>query len=224
MRFAWWLLTLPFRTAYMVVSPRERKVSAGILRVEALTDNHDVIGLIHMLDSDLQGRSVVSLRQTRSVRGHAVGALQQLGDPRAIPHLIEMRNDPEESVRQDVILALGHLHAPDAEPFLLEALEDPSPGVRGCAAASLGHVGAIQAIPLLWTLLDSDPDPGVQFSALEALVILGDPPSLDRVDRVLAALPNATRRLEPVTRVRDAVESGQPLTPWRAPRDGKPAD
>lgn len=223
MKFAWWLLTLPFRMAYAVVSPRERKVSAEIMRVTELERDGDVIGLIHMLDSPLRGRSVVSLRQPRTVRGQAAFALQHLGDPRAIPHLIAMRNDPDESVRQHVILALGHLKAKEAEGFMVDALGDPSPEIRGCAASSLGRMGAIEAIPPLWKVLDSDADPGVQFSALQALVLLGDPPPLDRVDQVLDGLPAWEQRLERVTRVREAVERGQPLAPWVEPRDRKPA-
>ena len=80
------------------------KVNAEIARVYALQSEGNVVSLIHLLDSDLRGATRYSI-----VRSHAAEALGKLGDPRAIPYLIEMRHDPEDIVRMDVMRALSRL-------------------------------------------------------------------------------------------------------------------
>src|SRR5262245_24556605 len=99
------------------LSKHEREVTFEIARLDALATEGNVVGLIRMLDSDLRGRSDYSI-----VRGCAASRLGRLGDPRAIPYLMEMRDDPEEMVRFDVTQALGRLKAKEAEGFLLEGL------------------------------------------------------------------------------------------------------
>jgi len=109
------------------------RVNAEIARVYALQSEGNVVSLIHLLDSDLRGATRYS-----TVRAHAVTALGNLGDPRAIPYLIEMRHDPEEIVRMDVMRALSRLGTKQAEDVVSEGLSDPAALVRMSAAEALG--------------------------------------------------------------------------------------
>ncbi len=200
------------RSVRYLVFPHERKVKAGMARTHALHVDGNVVGLIHMLDSDLRGRSDHSI-----VRAHAASRLGRLGDPRAVPYLMEMRNDPEEDVRFSVIQALGRLKATEAEGLLLEALDDPSPLLRMSAASALGHIGAADAIPRLRESLDSDPDPYVRVNAVEALVILRDDQARERVAETLSAVESRSREHARYKRLQEAVGNGEPLTPWVSP-------
>lgn len=217
MKFLWWLLKLVGRNTLYLVSPHERKVTAEIARARTLHIDGNAVGLIHMLDSDLRGRSTSSI-----VRVHAVSRLGRLGDPRAIPYLVEMRDDPEEQVRFSVIQALGRLKAKEAEAYLLESLNDSSPLLRMTAASALGHVGAVDAIPVLRRSLDSDPDPYVRANAVEALVILGDESARARVAEALSAVERRSREHARYKRLQEAVESGEALTPWVSPWEDNP--
>lgn len=127
-----------------------------------------MVGLIHMLGSDVRGLTRYSF-----VRCHAALALVRLGDPRAIPYLVEMRHDPEEIVRMAVMSALGKLNATEAIDVLFEGLSDTKPLVRVSAAEALGLLGTVDAIPALRKALDSDPDRYVRLRAVESLVMLG---------------------------------------------------
>lgn len=159
------------------------KVNAEIARVYALQGEGNVVSLIHLLDSDLRGATRYSI-----VRSHAAEALGKLGDPRAIPYLIEMRHDPEDIVRMDVMRALSRLGTKQAEDAVSEGLSDPAALVRMSAASALGRMGTVDAIPLLRSAADSDPDRYVRLSAVESLVILGDESARDRVPEALSAI------------------------------------
>jgi HEAT repeats len=185
------------------------KVGTEIARVYALKNDGNVVGLIHLLDSDVRGLTRYSI-----VRSHAVAALGQLGDPRAIPYLIEMRHDPEDIVRMDVITALSRLKTKEAEDVVSEGLTDPAPLVRMSAAEALGRIGAVDAIPLLRSASDSDPNPEVRLSAVESLVILGDESARERVPEALRAISRRVRSHPRYKKLREVAESGEALTPW----------
>jgi len=185
------------------------KVDAEIDRVYESQRDGNVVSLIHLLDSDVRG-----LTQYSIVRSHAAGALGMLGDPRAIPYLIEKRHDPEEIVRIEVMMALSRFTTKETEAALSEGLRDPAAVVRMTAASALGRIGAVDAIPLLRGALASDPDPDVRFRAVESLVILGDESARDRVPEALRALPRDRLNHQRYRRLREAAASGEPLTPW----------
>jgi HEAT repeat protein len=195
--------------ARSLTSKEHREVAAEMARAHAFHIDGNVVGLIHMLDSDLRGRSDASI-----IRAHAAGRLGRLGDPRAIPYLMEMRDDPEEQVRASVIRALGRLKAKEAEGLLLETLDDPSPLLRDAAVSALGHIGAVDAIPRLRKRLDSELDPEVRLNTVEALVILGDESARARVSEALSMVHVRTRELPRYQALREAAETCAPLTPW----------
>src|SRR5258708_3246871 len=109
---------------------------ADLGRVRELEIDRNVVGLIHMLDSDLRGRSDTSI-----VRDHAARALGRMGDPPAIPYLMEMRDDPEEHVRVGVWSAPGR----STRPWQLRPASRIS-SFRGARARWPGRLGvALQA-------------------------------------------------------------------------------
>jgi HEAT repeat protein len=183
------------------------KVAGEEARIVRFQSDRNVVALIRMLDSDVRGATRYSI-----IRGEAARALGQLGDPRAIPHLIEMRHDPEEIVRMCVMDALGRLNATAAEDALCEGLTDAAPIVREAAAEALGRMGVVDAIPLLRKTVDSDPHPEVRLYAVESLVVLGDETARDRVPEVLSAVSRRVRGHPRWKKLGEVAETGEALT------------
>ena len=175
-----------------------------MFKLHRLEADRNVAGLIAALSSD--------------VRGNAALALGRLGEPRAIPHLVELvRDDPEPKVRMFAAHALGQVQAKDAETVLVEALNDPAPIVRMGAAEGLGSIRAREAVPHLRKVLDTDPDKYVRLHAVESLVLLGDVESRARVREVFKTIPWRVRgsaRWKRFRRAVESVEAGEPLTSW----------
>lgn len=205
------MIHLP-RTKLALLFQRGR-VTNELARLLEFEADRNVVGLIHMLDSDVRG-----VTRFRIVRDHAVLALGRLGDPRAIPHLAEMRDDPESMVRMSVVSTLSRLGGREAEDVVREALTDPASIVRMSAAKALGAMGVTDAIPQLRGLADSDPNGEVRLLAVESLVILGDESARDRVPEVLSGIPWRVRGHPRFKRLREVAESGEVLTPWQDTR------
>lgn len=179
-------------------------LSREMFKLDRLEADRNVAGLIAALGGN--------------ARGNAALALGGLGEPRAIPYLVELvRDDLEPNVRMFAVHALGQLQAQDAESVIVGALEDPAAIVRMKAAEVLGAIRARGAIPQLRKALDSDPDKYVRLSAVESLVLLGDAESRARVPETLKAVPWRVRgnsRYKRFRKVVEAVEAGEPLTSW----------
>ena len=176
-----------------------------MFKLDRLEADRNVAGLIAALGGD--------------VRGNAALALGRLGEPRAVPYLVELvRDDPEPKVRFCAVYALAQLRAEGVEGLFIDALKDPAPIVRMGAAEALGSMRVRGAIPDLREALESDRDKYVRLSAVESLVRLGDKESRARVPEVLRAIPWHVRRNSRYRRFRRAVEAaeaGEPLTSWR---------
>jgi HEAT repeat protein len=80
-----------------------------------------------------------------SVRRAAAEALGKIGDPQAVPALMEALKDRDEDVRKAVAEALGEIGDPQAVPALLETLKDEDEDVRWAATMAL------------WKLLPASP-------------------------------------------------------------------
>jgi len=75
------------------------------------------------------------------VRLNAVRALSAIGDPKAMPDIAKLANDPAWEVRNMVMQAAGKLRYVDFAPALSKALADPAWWVRFSAAQSLFLLG-----------------------------------------------------------------------------------
>jgi hypothetical protein len=95
---------------------------------------------------------------TGRLRKNAAAALGKIGDPSALPDLLEVaQNDADTSLQMDAITALGELGDSRAEPVLLKLLREHSNNsIRYCAAEALIRVGTRAAIPVLESLLEKE--------------------------------------------------------------------
>jgi HEAT repeat protein len=93
-----------------------------------------------------------------SVRNGAARALGEIGDPRAVPPLVErLPREHEAEVRDTIVVALAAFpDDPRAVDALLLALRDREWGIRVSAAMALGQAGDRRAVP---ELLDALRDP-----------------------------------------------------------------
>lgn len=121
------------------------------------------------------GEYVQALRSSvPSVRRHAAVSLGRVGDPSAVPALIEALDDPEKEVRREAAKALGFIKDARATAPLAESLDDREMNVRLYAAYALGEIKDPKATgPLLRAL--GDPAWCVRDQAAWALREIGDP-------------------------------------------------
>ena len=180
----------------------------GSARVKRFEDDRNVAGLIRELDGDARGWSQYTI-----LRSYAAEALGRLGDPRAIPSLIDHAGDPEAHVRMTILHALGQLHAHDAQEVLLAGLSDPAPVVRMSAAEALGRLDDPAVLPRLWQVLDEDSDAEVRMSAVEAIAMLGDENVASRIPGVLRDVSWRVRLHPHSKRLRRMAETVEPPEP-----------
>ncbi len=106
------------------------------------------------------------------VRRRAALAAGRIGDPGALPTLIQRMNDAEPEVRQMAAFAMGLLGDKQAAERLLASLADPEPVVKARAAEALGRVGDPRAAPAIAKMvLDATP------KSPSAIVVRGDDPA-----------------------------------------------
>jgi HEAT repeat protein len=126
----------------------------------------------------------------RDVRREAARALGQIGDPRAVPALIEKARDDVAGIELDAVEALGRMSTPESTQFLVRMLEDPRPAVRISAALGLGNSGASEAAAPLERLLRHEHSVPVFVTAAEAL---GRVAGLRALHQLRLLLARATR-------------------------------
>lgn len=170
----------------------ETKLERRYIAAWALGEIADPVGLPFLLvaldDADAEvrkytTRSLIKLNRTAvpdlvaylrnaPVRGAAgaIRALGDIGDPAALPALLEQATGPN---RLDAFLALGKLKEPRAQAALIAGLADADWRVRMNAAMALGPVGGPEAVAPLQRTLD-DPEHVVrEWSARSLEVITG---------------------------------------------------
>lgn len=118
-----------------------------------------------------------------SVRAVAASVLGKLGDPRAIPALIEALHDP--AAAREAASALGELGARQALDALFNAMTSEDVQVRFAAVEAVGKLGEARAVEALVYAL-RDPDDAVRMKAAEALGRIGDPRAIEFLIKALA--------------------------------------
>jgi len=114
----------------------------------------------------------------------ACTSLGLLGDPRAVPVLLDRLKKPTPEGRKEEIYTLGELRDPRAVPALLAfCTDDASEEIVAAACSALGEIGDPRAIDQLTQLFGS-PNSGKRHAAASALMEIKDP----RVVPVLARL------------------------------------
>lgn len=113
-----------------------------------------------------------------------IRALGEIGDPRAVPLLLDLMgsDDPEEYLYVSSFAAksLGQIGDSTAISGLITALSHERSGPRRMAATVLGNLGDGSAIPALAVAL-KDPDPQTQIIAAKALRKIGTQAALHAV-------------------------------------------
>lgn len=133
------------------------------------------------------------LRSPRAdVRQAAARALRLLGNPVAIPALIDLFRQDERAtgdeagvvgVWEEAATAVASFGEPALAP-LCAALRDASANVRAWSIVALGRLGDTRAVGLLARML-VDPAPSVRAHAADALASLGDTAALPPLAYVL---------------------------------------
>jgi HEAT repeat protein len=98
----------------------------------------------------------------------AAESLGELGDPRAVQPLTDALNSNEKWLRRNAAIALGRIGDPAAKAPLTGLLSDEKHEVRQAAALALGMIGAIESVGALQILL-KDPDMKVRQAASIAI-------------------------------------------------------
>jgi hypothetical protein len=212
----------------MGISPRFPQFSSGEPDIPALAAAKDTGSLIRALrhpDLGVQWEATAALSSLgseamdellrelparhRSVKLGIIGALGEIGDPRALEPLVRELRDPSVEVRWETALALGEIGDPRAVEPLLAGLRDPDRYVRYGTALALRKLGwepgngderaflllGLQdwgglralgppAVPALCTALD-DRERSVRARAVEVLGEIGDPAAGPAVLRAL---------------------------------------
>ncbi len=107
------------------------------------------------------------------VRRYLVLVLGRLGEPSAVPALLQAAKEPDPDTRLYAIWALGKIGGPEGFETVLESSQSDDPGARKMAAYVLGSLGDPRAVPRLQVLAE-DRVADVRWNAAIALAELGD--------------------------------------------------
>jgi len=98
----------------------------------------------------------------------AAESLGKIGDPRAVEPLIGVLSSPEKWLRRNAAEALGKIGDTRAVVSLLPLLQDKKHDVREITSRALGILGDTTAVPAL-EALQNDPDPKVREAAARSV-------------------------------------------------------
>jgi twitching motility protein PilT len=102
------------------------------------------------------------------VREGAVEALGAIGDPRVVPHLVDMMTRAPE-IQMSCLQALAQLNARNVSTHVAALLSSSDPDVRGAALDCLTRCEAVQEVPAVQAVLE-DSHPKNRVKAREFLI------------------------------------------------------
>ncbi|MEB3204190.1 MAG: HEAT repeat domain-containing protein [Candidatus Sericytochromatia bacterium] len=175
--------------------PQVRRLAVAVLE-EALNPAVGSVFTAALQDSD------------EEVRGRAAAALGRLGDPVAVPALVEglLRGDLRWAGADQALLALWRLEARSVLPRLREAARPAVGAVQPGVLILLGHWGTVADLPLLARRLE-DSEPSVRLAATRAVGLILDKSSLPACPAPPAAALGTDALLAPGT------QAGRPDCP-----------
>lgn len=118
------------------------------------------------------------------VRRYLALTMGHMGDPRAIPALIEGLNDPDPENQIYTLWAMGSIGDASAVPSIVGRLGSTEPAVRKTAAYVLGVIKDRSAVHDLQVALN-DPNADVRWNAAMALAQLNDASGADLLMNLL---------------------------------------
>ncbi|MBI5929253.1 MAG: HEAT repeat domain-containing protein [Chloroflexi bacterium] len=119
------------------------------------------------------------------VREGAVYALCSFGSPAAMQLLMQVLVGENDDVLQAAAIGLRKHTTPDAVPVLNLVLQAVDPLVRGRSLESLGANQTSDAAAAVRRMLLTDPDPDVQYEAMQSLVELLEATVLAEIPDIL---------------------------------------
>jgi HEAT repeat protein len=111
--------------------------------------------------------------QLMPLRRYAIRGLRRIGDPSALPNLIELLSDPHPAMRREAALALGSIEARGVVPALIKALDDEDSATRHASARALGEIRPDGIRDVIREKLESEEDPHVRGPYYSLLAQLG---------------------------------------------------
>jgi HEAT repeat protein len=159
--------------AVRAIAARRDHDAAEALQWAAAADSSEAVAdaAIEELSRMATPESVAALLRLTSdgrLREKAIVQISKLGHA----HLKRIQtglNSPHMETRRAVVEALGRMRHPDASEALSVALDDERPEVRLAALMALRRLGSHMSERKLWTIAQSDPDPGVREAAQQGL-------------------------------------------------------
>lgn len=112
------------------------------------------------------------------IRRYLALTMGHLGDPRAVPALIDGLNDPDTDNQMNILLALGSIGDKSATPAVVQRLSSNDPAIRKMAAFVLTALKDPEAVHDLQVALN-DTNDGVRWYAAIALAQINDPSGTD---------------------------------------------
>ena len=128
-----------------------------------------------------------------AVRASAARAIGLIGDPAALPRLMQAMADPDALAGQRVAEAIGRINDRSVSADLLKLLGSAPAVERTRAALALGLLRSAEAAPGLAALLSTG-DPQAQRVAAEALAAIGTPAAMAALTAPLTDQPMTSAR------------------------------
>jgi HEAT repeat protein len=150
--------------------PAKRRRGIDILAQLGKTEDHPSVVFGDEIYSIVTG--VLEDELDEQVIDSCLVALGHLGNPAAIPLILDHRNNPDPDVRFAVAFALGSFaDDPAAIRALLKLMDDPDPDVRDWATFGLGVQGSADTTEIRQALLDrlDDGNPDTREEAVAGL-------------------------------------------------------
>jgi HEAT repeat protein len=129
--------------------------------------------------------AVVNTLNDESLAIDAANALAQIGDPSAVDGLLNLLGNDDPSIRQAAVSALNSLIPPSMSGRIIPLLHDPDPNVRESAVKIAGYFGYPEAANAL-VELSRDSNERVRCAAIEHLPYVED-------ERAFEVLVNAIK-------------------------------
>jgi HEAT repeat protein len=145
-----------------------------------------IIFVLGELEAKSAVPKLIQLAETSDVSFESIGALEKIGDKRAIPVLNKKATDQDPYLKAISITALATLGAHESAPLILDALKTKNEHVLLSATKAIGKLADERAIPDLINVLTSR-NPSIASAAIDSLGKIGKPALLP----LLSTLQNA---------------------------------
>jgi HEAT repeat protein len=123
-----------------------------------------------------------------TIRLFAVKQLAQSKDAKAVEYLVEACSDEDNRVRVKAIDSLGTMRASGATTSLVQMLylRESKPWLKQRVLVALGKIGDSRAARPIGDLMTRESDRRTVGTAIFALGAIGDPASIDRLEKISA--------------------------------------